>query len=62
MTFDKPPIYRTYILRFWEERSSDVEKGSAWRFSLEDTDTNARHVFLDLDGLIAFVQKQIPER
>lgn len=58
MTFDHPPVYRTFILRFWEERNPDVEKESAWRFSLEDTETGVRHVFHDLDGVVAFIQKQ----
>jgi hypothetical protein len=59
MTFDTPPVYRTYILRFWEERSPIEDKANAWRFSLEDTDTNVRHVFNDLDGLFVFLNRQV---
>ena len=59
MTFDHPPVYRTFILRFWEERNPDVDKEGAWRFSLEDTETNVRHVFQGLDGLMQFLNKQI---
>lgn len=58
MTFNHPPVYRTYILRFWQERNSDVDKEDAWRYSLEDAETRVRHVFHDLDGIVAFVQKQ----
>lgn len=60
MTFDNPPVYRAYILRFWEERSPDPDKGGTWRFSLEDAETNTRHVFHSLDGLMQFLQRQIP--
>jgi len=58
MTFDHPPVYRTYILRFWEERNPDAVKENAWRYSLEDTETNIRHVFHNLDGVVAFIKKQ----
>ena len=59
MTFDTPPVYRTYILRFWEERSPSENKAAAWRYSLEDTETNVRHVFNDLNGLIVFLKRQV---
>jgi hypothetical protein len=59
MTFNVPPPYRTFILRFWEERNPDPEKANSWRFSLEDTETSTRHVFHSLDGLMQFLQKQV---
>lgn len=59
MTFLTPPSYQTFILRFWEERDPDSESASTWRFSLEDTETNVRHVFHTLAGLMQFLQKQI---
>ena len=58
MTFDHPPIYRTYILRFWEERKPGINKDNAWRYSLEDTETNVRHIFHNVEGVVAFIQKQ----
>lgn len=59
MTFTHPPVYRTYILRFWEERTPDSDKKNSWRYSLEDTDSNVRHVFQSLDDVIVFLQKQV---
>lgn len=58
MTFNNPPLYRTYILRFWEERNPDPDKTNTWRFSLEDTDTKVRHVFHGLETLMQFLQRQ----
>lgn len=59
MTFNNPPAYQTYILRFWEERVPDANKANVWRFSLEDTETNIRHVFHTLDSLVQFLQRQV---
>lgn len=59
MTFNTPPPYRTYILRFWEERNPDPHKVNTWRFSLENTESNVRHVFHSLDGLMQFLHKQM---
>ncbi|MCP4359644.1 MAG: hypothetical protein GY796_16685 [Chloroflexi bacterium] len=58
MTFNTPPLYRTFILRFWEERTADTANNNTWRFSLEDPETNARHVFQNLEGVVAFLRKQ----
>lgn len=59
MTFSNPPTYRTFILRLWEERSPDPQKANSWRFTLEDPETNTRHAFQSLDGLMQFLRKQI---
>jgi hypothetical protein len=52
--FDKPPAYRSYLLRFWEERSSQPAL-TVWRFSLEDPHTTHRQSFADLNTLVAWL-------
>lgn len=53
-----PPSYRSYLLRFWEERSEQTE-ATAWRFSLEDPLTTQRYGFGDLDSLTAWLKTEI---
>ncbi|MEO7908489.1 MAG: SgcJ/EcaC family oxidoreductase [Roseiflexaceae bacterium] len=50
-----PPLYRGYMLRFWQERSQRSTQ-VAWRFSLDDPHTGGRRGFADLAALIAAVQ------
>jgi len=59
MTFNNPPYSRTFILRFWEERSPDPAKPNSWRFTLVDPDTNASHAFQSLESMVQFLQKQV---
>ena len=61
MTFNNPPRYQTYILRFWEERNPDPDTPNAWRFSLEDAETHIRHVFQTLEGLVQFLQRHVDD-
>lgn len=50
--------YRSYLLRFWEERSAAT--GSAiWRFSLDNPRTGERHGFATLAALIAFLEGEV---
>jgi len=64
---NRPLHYRSYLLRFWEERerpppapaSSGAFPGGRWRFSLEDPHSGARLGFADFDRLIAFLQDQM---
>lgn len=53
----KPPGYRSYLLRFWEERSEQTES-VLWRFSLEDPLTAQRLGFADLDSLTAWLKAE----
>lgn len=55
--FDKPPGYRSYLLRFWEERSEQPAV-SLWRFSLEDPRTAQRQSFANLEALIEWLQTE----
>ena len=58
--------YRSYLLRFWEERpqlrdppSGDAQPIGLWRFSLEDPHTGQRLGFADFDQLTAFLIEQM---
>ena len=57
--FEEPPIYKTYILRFWEERdATQIGNPSAWRFSLVDPETETRYGFRNLEEMTQFIEKQ----
>ena len=57
--FDKPPRYRAYLLRFWEETTSQPDPPSTWRFSLEDPHTGQRRGFANLEALVTFLKTQL---
>ena len=48
--------YQSYLLRLWR-----TGEGKAWRVMLECVGTHERHGFADLEGLYAFLQKQIKD-
>jgi hypothetical protein len=54
----KPPAYRSYLLRLWEERSEQPAM-VAWRCSLEDPLTNQRHGFGSLDALMDWLKAEL---
>ncbi len=54
----KLPRHRAYLLRCWEERSQSV---SVWRFSLEEVHTNQRRGFASLEGLRAYLEKEMAD-
>jgi hypothetical protein len=55
MVSQKPPLrYQTFLLRIWEERTSDVLE-VVYRFSLESPHTRKRQGFADLEQLTAFL-------
>jgi hypothetical protein len=54
----RPPIYRSYLLRFWEERR-DAPAPPVWRFSLEDPQTAHRHGFASLSALTHWLQAEM---
>ena len=56
--FERPPSYRSYLLRFWEERSAQPVS-TVWRFSVEDPHTTQRQSFADLDALIAWLKAEV---
>jgi hypothetical protein len=55
---DRPPVYRSYLLRFWEERG-ERPAAPVWRFSLEDPQTTHRQGFASLNALAQWLQTEI---
>ncbi|GJQ51587.1 MAG: hypothetical protein HKUEN02_04340 [Anaerolineaceae bacterium] len=52
----RPPKYHHFVLLVWEERGADGQR-SAWRFSLQDSQNEARIGFKDLNELTAFLER-----
>jgi hypothetical protein len=52
---DKPPVYRSFLLRFWEERGEE----HVWRCSLEDPLTGNRHGFANLTALTDWLSTEL---
>lgn len=52
---DHPPVYRHFILLVWEERGADG-RHEAWRFSLQDSQKEARIGFKNLNELTTFLE------
>jgi hypothetical protein len=55
---DRPPVYRSYLLRFWEERG-ETPAQPVWRFSLEDPQTAHRQGFASLAALTDWLQGEL---
>jgi uncharacterized protein (TIGR02246 family) len=53
------PRYRSYLLRFWQERSCRGDELAVWRFSLEDPHTQVRHGFASLDEVVAAMMRDM---
>lgn len=57
--FVRPPSYRAFLLRIWEERGGEGARSSAWRFSLEDPESGKRRGFADVQALTDFLQAEL---
>jgi len=55
----RPPRYRAYLLRFWQERSEPPALPGVWRFSLEDPHTGQRRGFGSLEALVAALRSEV---
>jgi hypothetical protein len=55
---DQPPVYRSYLLRFWEERGEQPVR-RVWRCSLEDPSTGSRHGFANLTALTEWLTAEL---
>ncbi len=55
---EQPPVYRSYLLRFWEERSEQPAR-RVWRCSLEDPLTGSRHGFANLTALTDWLNTEL---
>ena len=53
--FETPPRYHTFVLRIWEERSSEGET-AVWRFSLHNAEESHRIGFNSLEELTNYLQ------
>ena len=51
----RPPQYHHFVLLVWEERGADGQH-EAWRFSLQDSQKEARVGFKSLNELTAFLE------
>ena len=55
-----PPPYHTYLLRCWQERSTEgIEEVKVWRFSLEEPRTGRRRGFATLEALLSALQAEL---
>ena len=52
-----PPRYLAYLIRLW----ADDQSPPVWRFSAENTQTQARRGFGTLEELVAFLQNSMVE-
>jgi hypothetical protein len=55
--FTRPPQYRAYLLRFWQEAGRYSGASAEWRFSLEDPHTGERLGFASMEKLAAFLRQ-----
>lgn len=61
--YNEPPSrYRFFILGLWQQPASHTGHPSAWRISLEDTQTAQRSGFTTLAELEAFLRVWMEER
>ena len=56
------PRYQSYLLRCWEVRSRQPDQPAAWRYSLQDPQTEQKHGFADLEALVIFLQTELGEK
>lgn len=57
---ERPPPYRAYVLRCWQEQPGGVSEESSWRFSLEEVvQERRRRGFSDLDAVVSFLRAEL---
>jgi len=56
----RPPLYHHFVLLVWEERGADGQHVT-WRFSLQDSQKEARIGFKNLEELTAFLESWMKE-
>ena len=54
----RPPRYHHFVLLVWEERDADGQH-AAWRFSLQDSQKEARSGFKNLEEVVVFLERWI---
>ena len=56
ISHSRPPHYHHFVLLVWEERGADGSY-TAWRFSLQDSQKEARIGFKNVQELTVFLEK-----
>ncbi len=56
----RPPRYHHFVLLVWEERDAEGLH-EAWRFSLQDSQNEARIGFKSMEELVSFLEKWIKD-
>mgnify|MGYP007073335961 CR=1 FL=1 len=55
--YDSLPLYQTFIMKFWQERSESGKK-KVMRFSLEDPVSHVRYGFGTFEEMVQFLKQQ----
>ena len=53
------PIYKSYLLRYWQERQPLPHSACPWRFSLDDPLTGERAGFANLEAMFRYLEEQL---
>ena len=56
---EKPPLYRSYLLRCWTEHGYTAGHRGRWRFSVEDVRTATRHGFTTWEARVTFLRTEL---
>lgn len=59
--FERPPRYRAYLLRFWQESGRPGDPSPVWRFILQEPGTGERRGFADLESMVDFLRRVMGE-
>ncbi len=49
--------YSVFVLRIWQEKEPNWDRGFAWRFSLEDPNTGERKGFTSMEAMIDYLEQ-----
>ncbi len=58
MTASRPPRFRSFLLRCWEERDESEDAAGVWRFSLEEPG-GQRLGFSTIKSLMQFLEQDL---
>jgi hypothetical protein len=58
LALSRPPSYRSYLLRIWEERGEPA-RPPVWRFNLEDPHTGERRGFATLESVVEWLDAEL---
>jgi hypothetical protein len=54
--------YRAYLLRCWQERDAGTDRGSPWRFAVEEVfGERRRQGFGSLEALVSFLSSELAD-